>query len=179
MRAMFNFAAGRPGSLCGVQVNSTCRTSGVSTLTRMTSEELAGIAEVAAMFGVSRQTAHKYVRHARFPEPLDRLASGAVWRRRDVEAWDRENRPLRPGRPARERREPPTAGEEWLNEQVGDALAVLNELLQQDVDRNTPLRQDRLMFAVALLGLHGVLDLEKRVAALERRHDATGDSPSP
>jgi predicted DNA-binding transcriptional regulator AlpA len=62
-------------------------------------DELAGTAEVAEMFGVSKQTAVKYGQRADFPEPLDRLASGPVWRRDEVEAWGREKLPLRTGRP--------------------------------------------------------------------------------
>jgi predicted DNA-binding transcriptional regulator AlpA len=65
-------------------------------------DELVGIAEVAETFGVSKQTAVKYSQRADFPEPLDRLASGPVWRRDDVEAWGKETLPLATGRPPRE-----------------------------------------------------------------------------
>lgn len=65
----------------------------------MTPDEVAGFAEVAQIFGVTKRTARKYVGHATFPEPLGRLASGPVWRRADVEAWGAANLPLQTGRP--------------------------------------------------------------------------------
>lgn len=49
--------------------------------------KLAGIAEVAAIAGVSKSRAHQLAQKASFPAPLDRIASGPVWRRRDVERW--------------------------------------------------------------------------------------------
>ncbi len=64
--------------------------------------ELAGLAEIAAMFGVTKDTALKYADRPDFPEPLDRLASGRIWRRSDVEQWGRANLPLPPGRPRRD-----------------------------------------------------------------------------
>lgn len=54
------------------------------------------------MFGVSKQTAVKYSQRDDFPEPLDRLASGPVWRRDAVGAWGKETLPLATGRPPRE-----------------------------------------------------------------------------
>lgn len=65
------------------------------------SPELAGIAEIADLLAVTKNTALKYSRRLDFPEPLDRLASGPIWRRADVEAWAAANLPLRPGRPPR------------------------------------------------------------------------------
>jgi predicted DNA-binding transcriptional regulator AlpA len=62
-------------------------------------EALVGIAEIADMFGVARNTAWRWSRRARFPEPLARLASGPVWRREEIEAWGAEQLPLRTGRP--------------------------------------------------------------------------------
>lgn len=65
-------------------------------------DELASLAEIMEVLKVSKRTAQKYARRADFPEPLDRLASGRVWRRDEVEAWGRENLPLRTGRPPKE-----------------------------------------------------------------------------
>jgi predicted DNA-binding transcriptional regulator AlpA len=70
----------------------------------VTPDELVGVAELAQMFGVSKQTAVKYGQRPDFPDPLDRLASGPVWRRTDVEAWGKEHLPLRTGRPPKEGR---------------------------------------------------------------------------
>jgi hypothetical protein len=63
-------------------------------------EDLAGLAEIAEIFGVTKATAQKYARRADFPEPLGEIAAaGRVWRRADVDAWGKETLPLRPGRP--------------------------------------------------------------------------------
>jgi predicted DNA-binding transcriptional regulator AlpA len=66
-------------------------------------EQLAGLAEIAELFGVSKVTALKYARREDFPAPLDRLASGPVWRRADVEGWGKTHLPLQGGRPPRSR----------------------------------------------------------------------------
>lgn len=62
-------------------------------------DELAGVSEIAEMLGVTRPTAARYVEREDFPEHFERLARGRVWRRDEVEAWGRENLPLRTGRP--------------------------------------------------------------------------------
>ncbi|MEK6275529.1 MAG: hypothetical protein AABM30_09345 [Actinomycetota bacterium] len=62
-------------------------------------DELAGVSEIAEMLGVQRRAAARYVEREDFPEPFERLARGRVWRRDEVEAWGRENLPLRTGRP--------------------------------------------------------------------------------
>lgn len=76
----------------------------------MAPDELAGLAEVAEILGVPKRTAARYSARVDFPEPLDRLASGPVWRRVDVERWGRENLPLRTGRPPNETRSAPEDG---------------------------------------------------------------------
>jgi predicted DNA-binding transcriptional regulator AlpA len=48
-----------------------------------------GAREIELMLGVSRQRVQQLVNQAGFPEPVERLAMGAVWRRRDVEKWAR------------------------------------------------------------------------------------------
>ena len=64
--------------------------------------ELAGMAEIAEMLSVSKRTAQRYSERDDFPEPIDRLAAGPVWRLRDVEVWAREQLPLPVGRPRKE-----------------------------------------------------------------------------
>jgi predicted DNA-binding transcriptional regulator AlpA len=54
-------------------------------------ERLMGLTEIAEMLGVSRQRVYQLVRTAGFPEPLARLAQGAVWAGEDVERWARED----------------------------------------------------------------------------------------
>lgn len=66
-------------------------------------EDLAGLAEIAEMLGVTKQTALKYTRRADFPEPFGRVAAaGSVWLRRDVVTWAKETLPLPTGRPQKE-----------------------------------------------------------------------------
>ena len=48
-----------------------------------------GAREIELMLGVSRQRVQQLVNRDDFPKPLERLAMGAVWRRRDVEKWAR------------------------------------------------------------------------------------------
>jgi predicted DNA-binding transcriptional regulator AlpA len=69
----------------------------------MSRQRLAGLAEVAELLGVTKRSATRYAARADFPEPLERLASGPVWARADVERWATQHMPLPPGRPPRER----------------------------------------------------------------------------
>jgi predicted DNA-binding transcriptional regulator AlpA len=68
-----------------------------STLVGM-SPELAGLAEIAEMLEVTKRTAWNYTQRDDFPQPVDRLASGPIWRRADVETWGTTHLPLPPGR---------------------------------------------------------------------------------
>lgn len=52
-------------------------------------DRLAGIHEIAELLGVSRQRVDQLSRQAGFPEPLDTIRLGRVWRLVDVEAWIR------------------------------------------------------------------------------------------
>ena len=58
--------------------------------------KLAGLAEVAGLAGVSRTRAGQLAAHPDFPEPVDRLAMGPVWRESDVRAFLAV--PRKPGR---------------------------------------------------------------------------------
>ncbi|MEX1046174.1 MAG: hypothetical protein WD757_06815 [Actinomycetota bacterium] len=63
-------------------------------------DELAGVAEVASLLGVSKQRVSELRDRPGFPEPVAELAAGPVWRlptlERFVAEWKRK-----PGRPAR------------------------------------------------------------------------------
>lgn len=59
-------------------------------------EELAGLAEIAAMLNVTKRSAQRYIARADFPDPYGHLAGGRVWRRADVEKWA-TILPLKPG----------------------------------------------------------------------------------
>jgi predicted DNA-binding transcriptional regulator AlpA len=59
---------------------------------------LVGLAEVAAMLGVTKRTALRNSRRADFPAPLAELAMGPVWDADDVEEWDDRRPSVRPGR---------------------------------------------------------------------------------
>lgn len=55
---------------------------------------LAGVHEIAELFGVSRQRVHQLAAEPDFPRPLAVLAAGAVWNRKDVERWRDRMRPF-------------------------------------------------------------------------------------
>ena len=70
-------------------------------LARPTFPTLLGVAELAAVLGVSKQRASELANSTRFPRPFLTLASGPIWLEpavlRFVETWDRK-----PGRPRSE-----------------------------------------------------------------------------
>jgi predicted DNA-binding transcriptional regulator AlpA len=68
----------------------------------MSPDQLAQLAEVAKILGVSKRTAARVVDRAGFPAPVDVLSTGRVWRRADVDAWGRENPPRGRGRPPKQ-----------------------------------------------------------------------------
>lgn len=44
-------------------------------------------ADIAAMYGVTRQAVDLWTRQPGFPEPLDVVKAGRIWRTTDVVAW--------------------------------------------------------------------------------------------
>jgi predicted DNA-binding transcriptional regulator AlpA len=48
---------------------------------------LLGVREIATLLGVSRQRADQITRTKQFPDPVARLAAGAVWDARHVMRW--------------------------------------------------------------------------------------------
>jgi predicted DNA-binding transcriptional regulator AlpA len=62
-------------------------------------DDLIMLAEVAKLLGVAPSTAARYSNLGSFPAPVERLATGRVWPRVDVERWGRETLPLPRGRP--------------------------------------------------------------------------------
>jgi predicted DNA-binding transcriptional regulator AlpA len=61
-------------------------------------EDLLGIAEIAAAFGVQRNSAWRWSRRDDFPDPVARLSSGPIYRRRDIKRWYAQHNP-QGGRP--------------------------------------------------------------------------------
>jgi prophage regulatory protein len=61
--------------------------------------KLAGLAEVASLAGVSRKRAWQLTQGKTFPEPVQVLAMGPVWREDDVKAFLAA--PRHAGRPPR------------------------------------------------------------------------------
>lgn len=51
---------------------------------------LVGVAEVAAMLGITRTRVSQLAKTQGFPEPVARLSAGPVWNRDDIERWGRE-----------------------------------------------------------------------------------------
>ena len=70
---------------------------------------LAGVAEAADVMGWDKRRVVTYIDRGRFPEPVQSLASGRIWRRADVEAFRNEwsARRARTARAARARRATP------------------------------------------------------------------------
>jgi predicted DNA-binding transcriptional regulator AlpA len=65
-------------------------------------EDALSVGEIAKLFGVTRNSAHRYTQRPEFPEPLAVTSGGRVWLRRDVERWGRERLPLQTGRPPKQ-----------------------------------------------------------------------------
>lgn len=59
--------------------------------------KLAGVAEIAALAGVSRQRADQLASHPKFPAPVQELAQGRIWLEDAVKAFLATPRPA--GRP--------------------------------------------------------------------------------
>ncbi len=54
--------------------------------------DLVGVAEIADMFGVTRQRVHAIMKtHSDFPFPVAELSAGHIWLREDVEKWRRKS----------------------------------------------------------------------------------------
>jgi len=69
----------------------------------MSPDELAQLAEVAELLGVSKRTAARAVDREGFPRRSTFFATGRVWRRRDIERWAKKNPPRGRGRPPKAR----------------------------------------------------------------------------
>jgi predicted DNA-binding transcriptional regulator AlpA len=54
---------------------------------------LAGLAEVAEVLQVTRRHAVRLTSEPDFPEPIARLRATPVWRRGDVERWQKRRKP--------------------------------------------------------------------------------------
>ena len=57
-------------------------------------DDLAGLAEVAAMLNTSRTQAKRWTRREDFPEPIARLRATRVWRADEVKAWAKQRKPV-------------------------------------------------------------------------------------
>ncbi len=81
------------------EVHTKTREGGLGALRRLAGEgealtvevtsALVGVSEAAAILGWDRRRVITYIDRGAFPEPLERLASGRVWRRDEVEAYAR------------------------------------------------------------------------------------------
>jgi hypothetical protein len=66
--------------------------AGDAVLTVEVEPELVGVAEAAELLGWDKRRIFTYLGRGSFPEPVAALASGRVWRRRDVEEFARTRR---------------------------------------------------------------------------------------
>ncbi len=69
-----------------------------------TNDELIGVSEIAARFGVAVNSAWRWTQRADFPAPAVRIASGRAWRTDDVDAWTAAHLPLPGDRKSTNRR---------------------------------------------------------------------------
>jgi prophage regulatory protein len=71
----------------GIRCLVTCQAYGRPVPSRP-SIELAGVAEIAELLGVSRQRVDQLVReHDDFPRPIAELAAGRIWIRQEIVDW--------------------------------------------------------------------------------------------
>lgn len=56
----------------------------------MTIPRVAGVAEVAEILGWSKSQVNTYMSRGKFPEPIQRLASGPIWTREQIDRYKRE-----------------------------------------------------------------------------------------
>ncbi len=66
----------------------------------MTLDTLVGLAELAELFGMSKQTVSNWRSRQDFPEPVAQLRSGPIWQLAAVEKWAQANGLKLRGRPA-------------------------------------------------------------------------------
>ncbi|MEU6537177.1 hypothetical protein [Streptomyces sp. NPDC047000] len=92
--------------------------------------DLVGIAEIAELRGVARQSAHRTTRLPDFPDPYADLAAGRIWRRHDVEEYF-----ARRDRKARESKAPAGSAAPSLvyRLQIASMLADLRRQLPPDL----------------------------------------------
>ena len=65
------------------------KAAGRTVLTIEVAPDLVGVAEAAGILGWDKRRVFTYISRGSFPEPLALLASGRVWRKRDVEEYAR------------------------------------------------------------------------------------------
>jgi predicted DNA-binding transcriptional regulator AlpA len=87
----------RGGDVIEARSRSAClellrRAAGRGALTVEVVPELVGVAEAAEILGWDKRRLFTYISRGSFPEPVAFLASGRVWRKRDVEAYVRARR---------------------------------------------------------------------------------------
>ena len=66
------------------------KAAGRAVLTVEVVPDLVGVAEAAEILGWDKRRVFTYISRGSFPEPIAFLASGRVWRKRDVEDYARE-----------------------------------------------------------------------------------------
>jgi len=81
--------------------------------------KLAGLAEIAGLAGVSRTRAGQLAAHPDFPQPVQRLAMGPVWREADVTKFLATER--KPGRRPKYKAADPMACSDPPEESCSDA----------------------------------------------------------
>jgi len=70
------------------------------TLTVESIPAIVGVAEAAEIMGWDKRRVVTYIDRGSFPEPITSLASGRIWLREDVEAYESDWRARHPAKPA-------------------------------------------------------------------------------
>lgn len=52
-----------------------------------------GLAEIADMLDTSRTQVNRWAEREDFPDPIERLRMGPIWRRSDIERWWKKFKP--------------------------------------------------------------------------------------
>lgn len=66
---------------------NTCVDSGVINMSEHQVPPLAGVAEAAEILTWDKRRVATYIKRGDFPEPIQRLASGPIWTRKQIEDY--------------------------------------------------------------------------------------------
>lgn len=143
--------------------------------------DLVGIAEIAELRGVARQSAHRTTRLPDFPAPYADLAAGRIWRRHDVEQYfARRDRKGQEGKAGAAPSTPPLVARLQIAGMLADHRRQLPPELANAVDHPHLLTGATLARAIAELGGPAAIcdRLSVSSRSVQRWISGTGQSPA-